>query len=112
MWKRVSVVASLSADDNLKIVLGLVYAGINLIGSYFSKKAHIVKGERTSYAVLYAVLAIFSGQYLVVSVIYLEPLDKKHTVVLQLIRYPIRVYGINYFGRILYETMYGCRCDK
>ncbi len=76
----ISLIASLSADDNLKIVLGLVYAMLNLFGSYFSKKAYLLKAKRTSlacltlihiaYAVSCGVLAIFSGQYLVVCVIY------------------------------------------
>ncbi len=76
----ISLIASLSADDNLKIILGLVYAILNLFGSYFSKKAYLLKAKRTSlaclalihigYAVSCGLLAIFSGQYLVVCVIY------------------------------------------
>ena len=72
----VSLITSLSADDNLKIVLGLAYTGLNLVGSYFSKKSYLLKGEKTSleclsfihimYAVSCGLLAIFSRQYLVV----------------------------------------------
>ena len=72
----VSLITSVSADDNLKIVLGLVYTGLNLIGSYFSKKSYLLKGGKTSleclsfihimYAVSCGLLAIFSKQYLVV----------------------------------------------
>ncbi len=76
----ISVIASLSADDNLKVILGLVYTVLNLFGSYFSKNAYILKGKRTSlaclslihlaYAASCGLLAIFSGQYLVVCIIY------------------------------------------
>ncbi len=76
----ISMIASLSADDNLKIALGLVYAILNLFGSYFSKRAYLIKGNKTSlvclflihiaYAISCALLAIFSGQYLIVCVIY------------------------------------------
>ncbi len=76
----ISVIAVLSADDNLKVMLGLIYTVLNLLGSYFSRKAYILKGKRTSlvclslfhlaYAALFGLLAIFSGQYLVVCVIY------------------------------------------
>ncbi len=76
----ISIIASLSANDNLKIILGLVYAILNLFGSYFSKKAYVLKAKRTSLACLFIIhigyaiscglLAVFSGQYLAVCVIY------------------------------------------
>ena len=76
----VSVIASLSADDNLKVILGLTYATLNLFGSYFSKKAYLLKARRTSltclslihiaYAISSGLLAIFSKQYLAVCAIY------------------------------------------
>ncbi len=75
------LISSISAEDNLKVVLGLTYAVLNLVSSYFSKRAHIIKGKKTSivclllihisYAGLCGLLAIFSGQYLVVLLVYL-----------------------------------------
>ncbi len=80
LFQPISVITSLSADDNLKIILGLVYAALNLFGSYFSKKAYLLKAKRTSFACLslihiaYAIscglLAIFSTQYIAVCIIY------------------------------------------
>ncbi len=76
----ISLIASLSADDNLKVILGITYAILNLCGSYFSKKAYLLKEKRTSlaclslihiaYAVACGLLAIFSGQYLMACAIY------------------------------------------
>ncbi len=77
----ISLIASLSVDDNLKVILGLIYALLNLFGSYFSKKAYLLKGEKTSlaclsqihmaYALSCGLLAFFSEQYLMVCLIYL-----------------------------------------
>ncbi len=77
----ISVIASLSADENLKVILGIAYAILNLFGSYFSKKAYLLKAKRTSfdclalihlaYAISCGLLAIFSGEYILVCVIYL-----------------------------------------
>ena len=76
----ISIIASLSANDNLKIILCLVYTILNLFGAYFSKKAYLLKEKRTSlaclslihiaYAISWGLLAIFLGQYLVVCVFY------------------------------------------
>ncbi len=76
----ISLIVSLSADDNLKILLGFVYAVLNLFGSYFSKKAYLLKGKKASitclliihicYAFLFLMLAVFSKQYIIVCIIY------------------------------------------
>ncbi len=76
-----SIIASLTAEDNLKVILGIVYAVLNLFGSYFSKHSYILKGRRAnttcllflhlSYAILFALLAVFTKQYLFVCAIYL-----------------------------------------
>ncbi len=76
----ISLISSLSADDNLKIILGLVYTLLNLVGSYFSKKAYILKENRTniaclfilhiSYAISCGFLALFTSQYLIVCFVY------------------------------------------
>ncbi len=75
------LISNLSADDNLKVILGLVYACLNLFGSYFSKTTYLLKGKKTSIKCLFIIhilntisfvlLAIFSEQYLIVIVIYL-----------------------------------------
>ena len=77
----VAIISTLSADDNLKVILGLVYAMLNLFGSYFSKKAYLIKGQKSSIACLYFIhiaiaiscglLAVFSKQYFFVCVIYI-----------------------------------------
>ena len=77
----VAIISGLSADDGLKVVLGLVYAILNLVGAYFSKKAYLIRGGRTSMeclrfihiglGILCGLLAIFSGQYILVCVIYI-----------------------------------------
>ncbi len=77
----VLLISSISAQDNLTIVLGLTYAILNLCSSYFSKRAYLIKGNKTSiaclllihisYAVLCCILAIFSGWYQIVLLIYL-----------------------------------------
>ena len=72
---------SLSSDDNLKIILGIVYAILNLFGSYFSKKAYLLKSKRTSLAALNIIhlsfaftcvlLALFLRNYLIVCIGYI-----------------------------------------
>ncbi len=75
------LISNLSADDNLKVVLGIVYAVLNLFGSSFSKRAHLLKGDKTSLECLYflhigiaiscGLLAIFLNQYIVVCLLYI-----------------------------------------
>ncbi len=75
------VITSVTVEDNLKIVLGLTYAILNIVGSYFSKKAYIIKGSRTSanclfiahigYSALFLLLALFTKMYIIVFVLYL-----------------------------------------
>ena len=74
-------ITGLDTSDNLKVILGLVYAILNLFGSYFSKKAYLLKAKKSSlaclnlihinYALLYGLLAIFSKKYLIVCLIYI-----------------------------------------
>ncbi len=76
----ISFISSLSADDNLKVFLGLVYCTLNLLGSYFSKNSYVLKGEKASstclllihiaYTICCGLLAFFSHQYLAVCAIY------------------------------------------
>ena len=77
----IAIITSLSYEDNLKIILGLVYAVLSLSGSYFSKKAYLIRDKKSgmeclyivhiAYVGLYALLAFFSGQYLLVFAIYI-----------------------------------------
>ncbi len=76
----VLIVSSLSADDNLKIILGLVYMVLHLFGSYFSKRTYLIKGARTSIECLYfvhigfmifcAILSVFQSNYFIVLISY------------------------------------------
>ena len=74
------LLSSLSTEDNLKILLGLIYAVLNLTGAYFSKKTYIIKGNKSSIyclklihialAVVCTVLAFLSANYLIVCFMY------------------------------------------
>ncbi len=76
----IALISSLSAQDNLKVILGVVYAVLNLIGSVFSKKAYLIKNKAKSIDILYIIhialaiicllLAVFSNQYIAVCIIY------------------------------------------
>ncbi len=76
-----SLITTLSADDNLKIILGLVYALLNLVASYFSKKAYLLKRNHTTivcltfmhgtFILLCGLLGAFSSYYLMVCIIYI-----------------------------------------
>ncbi len=75
------IISGLSADDHLKVVLGLTYAAFNLCGAIFSKRAYLLNQKRSSIsclqyihgatAVILALLALFTGHYFVVLVGYL-----------------------------------------
>ena len=77
----VLIISSVSADDNLKIILGIVYAILNLFGSYFSKKAYVLRTKRTAkeclrlfhicFAIFFGFLAFFSTQYGIVCIVYI-----------------------------------------
>ena len=74
------IVSSLSSDDNLKVMLGIIYAVLNLTGSYFSKKTYLIKGKRTSIDCLRLVhialafsclaLGVLSKSYILVCILY------------------------------------------
>ncbi len=75
------LIANLSGDDNLKISLGLIYAVLNLCGSYFSKKAHLLKQKSSSLscllwmhgglALLFGLLFFFIDSYWLLCLLYL-----------------------------------------
>ena len=75
------ILSSLTAEDNLKVILGIVYAVLNLLGSFSSKKAYAVKGKKSSLKCLYiihgllavcmAVLAFVSKISLAVFLVYI-----------------------------------------
>lgn len=44
-----------SAEDNLNVILGLVYAALNLLGSVASKKAYVVQKGRSGLRCLYGI---------------------------------------------------------
>lgn len=75
------ILCSLNAEDNLNVILGIVYAALNLLGSFASRKAYILKGRQENMRCLYsihfllavcmAVLALVSGNSLLVFAVYL-----------------------------------------
>ena len=75
------IISSLSPEDNLNIILGIVYAVLNLLGSFASRKAYIIKADRSSMSCLYiihgllavsmAVLALVSKNPVMVFAVYL-----------------------------------------
>lgn len=46
------LIQSMNADQNLKLIIGLVYAIINIFSAVASKKAYLLKKEKTNMAVL------------------------------------------------------------
>lgn len=75
------LLSSLSAEDNLNVILGFVYTILNLFGSFASKKSYVVKSNRSNIQCLYiihflltvsmAVLALVSKNPFLVFGIYL-----------------------------------------
>lgn len=49
------VLASLSAEDNLNVILGIVYAVLNLLGSAASRRAYLIKGSTGNLSCLYRI---------------------------------------------------------
>ncbi len=76
----IMLISELSADDNLKIILGILYAVLNLIGTFFSRKAYLLKDKRPSLELLsilhitmfitFGALAFFTTNYIVVFLTY------------------------------------------
>ncbi len=74
-------ITTLNGEDNLKVMLGLIYAVMNLSGSYFSKNAYKLNNKMTNklclffmhifMAILFGVLSVFSSQYIVIILGYL-----------------------------------------
>ncbi|MBN2897256.1 MAG: MFS transporter [Clostridia bacterium] len=55
------ILKSMSPEDNLHIILGLSYAGINLISAYASKHAYLLKKHATSSQLLNRVYLAFAA---------------------------------------------------
>ena len=51
----VVILSSLHAKDNLNVILGIVYAALNLLGSVASKKAYMLKGRTDNLNFLYCI---------------------------------------------------------
>ncbi len=77
----IAVITGLTSEQNLKVMLGAVYVILNLSGAFFSKRTYLIKGNKSSltclffihimYAIILGGLAVFSGEYLVVCVLYI-----------------------------------------
>ena len=75
------ILSSLSAEDNLNVILGIVYAVLNLLGSAASRRAYRIKGGGSNLrclrrihfllAVSMAALAVVSRNPLLVFAVYL-----------------------------------------
>ena len=44
----VVLLTSLSAEDHLHVILGMIYAALNLLGSAASGKAYLLKGQKSN----------------------------------------------------------------
>ncbi len=92
-------ISSLNAEDNLKVLLGIIYAALNLFGSYFSKRAYLFKKNRTNIDCLFVIhilmavylglLAVSSTSYLPVCMLYI------FAYILHSIRKPIYIDEID-----------------
>ena len=81
MVSGIVILASLSPDDNLHVILGIVYAVLNLIGSLASRKAYAIKGKKSnmtclfiihlSLAICMAILALVSKNPILVFIVYI-----------------------------------------
>ena len=77
----VVILSSLSSEDNLNVILGFVYAALNLLGSFSSRRAYVIKGNKSNMKCLYrihlllavsmAVLAFVSKNPYLVFAVYL-----------------------------------------
>ena len=78
---NVIILSRLSAENNLKVILGIVYIFLNLFGAFFSKKAYIIKKDKSNIkcligihlflALSMAVLGLVSKNPIFVFVIYI-----------------------------------------
>ncbi len=74
-------IASMSAEDNLKIALGVSYAVMNLLASVFSKKAYLLTDRKPAMnclrfihmalALVFASVAVFTENYFTVMLAFL-----------------------------------------
>ena len=62
------VLSSLSREDNLHILLGLVYAGLNLFGSVASQKAYILRNRKGCIKCLFIIHLALASAIAVLSV--------------------------------------------
>lgn len=75
------ILSSLTPEDNLNVLLGIVYAVLNLFGSISSQKAYAIKANKTNIECLYtihfllatsmAILAVISNNSILVFIVYL-----------------------------------------
>jgi MFS family permease len=93
------LISGLSSDENLKVALGLIYAVMNLLGSFFSKRAYWFKGKRTNLfcltvihimlGMVFALLLLFQTNSIVICLLFLG------IYILQNLRKPIFIDEID-----------------
>lgn len=67
------ILTSLSAEDNLHVILGIVYAVLNLLGSSASGKAYIIKGRKSNLNCLYSIHFLLAVTMAVLGVVSENP---------------------------------------
>ena len=70
----VVILSSLNAEDNLHVILGLVYAALNLLGSYASRKAYVIKGGQSNLKCLYGIHLLLAVSMAVLALVSRNPL--------------------------------------
>ena len=62
------LISSLSEEDNLNVILGIVYAILNLLGSLSSRSAYMVKGKKSNMLCLNIIHSLLAVSLLVLGI--------------------------------------------
>ena len=83
------VLSSLTVEDNLNVMLGIVYAVMNVLGSIASRKAYVIKGRACNLKCLYMTHFLLGGCMAVLAFVS---------------RNPILVFGVYIFIYVLFNV--------
>ena len=67
------ILSSLSPEDNLNVILGLVYAVLNLLGSFASRRAYALKAGRSNLKCLYSIHLLLAVSMAVLAFVSKNP---------------------------------------
>lgn len=65
----VVIISSLNSKDNLNIILGFVYAILNLLGSFASQHAYMIKGNRSNMKHLYTIHLLLAVSMVILALV-------------------------------------------